>query len=227
MCVLPHQQQLHAEFNGLHGLPPGGLEQHAVLRWERAESHYGGLPVNGVRLLLLPPNHQVGRRQVRPQRVWFPVDEFARSCGQRRKSAILRVLPYQQQLQPCDCADGLRQLRLPLDDMAADEQSSAPIGGGTFRGGQLLYMPQHDLVDYCDVRSQCDGFPADKLTSTGAGGESRGLHGLPHQQQLHFNHNAYRLWKLAMPLDDLAADQQPSTPERWSTLCGDELLDMP
>jgi hypothetical protein len=56
---LPHQQQLHSKFHGLHGLPPVSLEQHAVFRRKRAESYYGGIPFNGVRLHGLPSDHQV------------------------------------------------------------------------------------------------------------------------------------------------------------------------
>lgn len=58
--VVPRQQQLHIELGGLHGLPPSRLEQHADIRWKRAESHRGGIPVIGFSLRHVPSHHEVG-----------------------------------------------------------------------------------------------------------------------------------------------------------------------
>ena len=58
--VVPRQQQLHIELGGLHGLPRNRLERHAEIRWKRAGSHQGGIPVIGFGLLHVPSHHEVG-----------------------------------------------------------------------------------------------------------------------------------------------------------------------
>jgi len=51
------------------------------------------------------------------------------------------------------------------------------------------------------------GFPLTNAHQMAPAGKSCGLHGLPHQQQLHFGHCADRLRQLGMPFDHLAADE--------------------
>jgi hypothetical protein len=50
-------------------------------------------------------------------------------------------MPHQQQLRLDDCTDGLRELRLPLDEMAADHNSGTLGVGAGFCGDKLRELP--------------------------------------------------------------------------------------
>ena len=79
--------------------------------------------------------------------VTFPIDEFSPN-GARGESCDLRVLPYQQQLHADDCTDRLRQLRMPFDDLAADQQSDTRVSGSALCRSELHDMPQHHHLDH-------------------------------------------------------------------------------
>ena len=85
---------------------------------------------------------------------------------------------------------------MPFDDLADDEQSDAPNSGSAVCRGELLGVPQHDYLDYRDVRSQHDGLGADGLSSTGPGRKSCGVYRLPRGKQLHLHRREYRLLRL-------------------------------
>lgn len=59
----------------------------------------------------------------------------------------MRPVPCGQLLDAGDSTHGLREFRVPPDNMAADQQSDALSGGSALRCGQLLDMPQPDVVD--------------------------------------------------------------------------------
>jgi hypothetical protein len=53
----------------------------------------------------------------------------------------LRGLPHQQQLQPANCADGLRDIGMPLNDVAANDDAGALDVWPEFRDGKLRKLP--------------------------------------------------------------------------------------
>lgn len=69
-------------------------------------------------------------RTIRPQHNGLPADEWPRECG-------LLGLPHQQQLQPADCADGLRDIGMPLNDVAANDDAGALDVWPQLRCGKL------------------------------------------------------------------------------------------
>jgi hypothetical protein len=75
MRLLPHQQQLHAEFSGLLWVPPGGVYQHYNDWRERSEPRDGWVSDDGFSLCHVPSDHDVVRRSFRPQRNWIPADQ--------------------------------------------------------------------------------------------------------------------------------------------------------
>jgi len=65
-------------------------------------------------------------------------------------------------------------------------------------------MPRDYYLGCGSFRSQHDWLRADQRA------RQRGLHFVPHQQQLHFGDRADRLWKLRLSFDDLAANEYSS-----------------
>ena len=62
--LLPYQQQLQPQFDGLLWLPPGGLPEHHDDWRERSEPRHGGISDFGFGVRDLPPDHHLGCRRV-------------------------------------------------------------------------------------------------------------------------------------------------------------------
>jgi len=56
---LPHQQQLHAQFDGLLWLPPSSFPKHYVDWRERTESRHGWVSDYGLGLCVMPSDHHL------------------------------------------------------------------------------------------------------------------------------------------------------------------------
>jgi hypothetical protein len=137
---LPYQQQLHIHFGeyGLLWVPPDGVDQHANAGRQHTESRFGRVP--NIAVLELPRHDELCGFDVQPHDYRLPVDQLA-PIGAGRQGDGLRAVPHQQQLHAEHSADGLRELRMPLDDMATDEQSNALDGGLSVCDGELLDVP--------------------------------------------------------------------------------------
>lgn len=91
------------------------------------------------------------------------------------------VLPYQQQLFFDDRAYRLRELRVPFNDLAADQRSSALRGWICIRGSELFHLPHDSELDDSNVRSQHGGI---YLDGNACLSESDAVYFLPCKQQL-------------------------------------------
>jgi hypothetical protein len=117
-------------------MPPVGVEQHTDARRQCAEPHRGRLPVDGLGMRELPSDHHVVGRPVRPQHHGLFADTGTRQLA-------VRPVPHQRELQSDDSADRLRQLAVPPDNLAADQQPGAlDIRRGVW-GCELREVP-HD-----------------------------------------------------------------------------------
>jgi hypothetical protein len=88
----------------------------------------------GGELRELPYDKRLELRDFRSQFNGIPIDVWPLDWA-------LRCLPHQQQLQSSDCADGLRELRMPFDEMAADHYPGTLDVGAGFCRYELLEMP--------------------------------------------------------------------------------------
>jgi hypothetical protein len=123
----------------------------------------------------LPYDQGLGRGKLRSHLNRISAYERARQCP-------LRVLPHQQQLQLDDRADGLRELRLPFDEMAADDNPRTLDIGDGFCGDELRELPYDQGVGLGVVRPQHDWLYFDRHTRLS---HTNALRVMPHQQQLH------------------------------------------
>jgi len=57
--LLPHQQQLHAQFDGLLWLPPGSFPKHYVDWRQRTEPRHGWVSDYGLGLRVMPSDHHL------------------------------------------------------------------------------------------------------------------------------------------------------------------------
>ena len=73
--VVPREQQLHAEFDGLLRVPCRGVSEHDNDRRVGAESRDGGIPDDGDAVCHVPPDHDVGRGRIQSRRNGFPADQ--------------------------------------------------------------------------------------------------------------------------------------------------------
>ena len=133
---VPHQRELHVEFDGLHGLPSTGMAEHDNPWRECAESRDLRIPDDSCGVFFVPPNYDVGRREIRSQHNGIPTNQQAHYGS-------MQPMPHQRKLFAEHRADRLRKFGLPFDDVAADEQSRALNGGPGVRGGKLLDMPHN------------------------------------------------------------------------------------
>jgi hypothetical protein len=130
-------------------------------------------------------------------------------------------VPYQQQLQPADCADRLRKLRLPFDNMAADKQSAPLKRGTSVCTVELRQLPYAEGVGYGEFRPHLDGLSADERAC------ERSVRFVPYQQQLQPADCADGMRNVRLPHDDVAADKQSGALDGRAGICADELLELP
>jgi hypothetical protein len=79
---------------------------------------------------------------------------------------------------------------MPLNDLAADQRSSALRGWICIRGSELFDLPHDSELDDSNVRSQHDGICLDGNACLS---ESDAMHFLSHKQQLLAEFNSL-LW---------------------------------
>src|SRR6267143_495050 len=73
----------------------------------------------------MPQHDFLDHGDLRSQHDGLPAD-------QRARQRALRFLPCQQQLHFDDCADGVRELRMPFDEMATDDDPGHSTSGPAF-----------------------------------------------------------------------------------------------
>jgi len=110
---------------------------------------------------------------------------------------------------------------MPFDDLATDHKSHPSIGRCGICTCELLDVPHDGQLDDSNVRPQHHGIPAHQWA------RQRGLQFVPHQQQLFFDDRSDGLRELAMPFDDLAANQYTGPLDFRSRFCGGELCYLP
>jgi hypothetical protein len=62
--LLPREQQLHPQFDGLFWLPPGSFHEHHVNGRKRTEPRHGRIPDNSFGLRDVPPDYYLGCRSL-------------------------------------------------------------------------------------------------------------------------------------------------------------------
>ena len=93
----------------------------------------------------VPHDCKLDHGDVRSQHHGIRAHQRARQCG-------LRFLPYQQQLYVDDRADRLRELTVPFDDVATNEQPGAFHIWGSFCGGELFHVSYDGELEHSGLR---------------------------------------------------------------------------
>ena len=91
-------------------------------------------------------------------------------------------MPHQQQLCADHCPDRLRELTMPFDHLATNEQPGAFHIWGGFCGSELFHVSYDDGLGRGVIRSQCHRVYFDRNTHVP---NADALRFLPYQQQLH------------------------------------------
>jgi len=178
--LVPCEQQLHAQLDGLLRLSPGSFPEHSIARRKRTEPRCGRIPNHGGAVRIVSPDYNLGCGSLQSQYNRFP-------AAQCPRDSCLQFVPRWRQLHFDDHPQRLREFRVPSNDLAADQQSGALDGGCTVRGRELFGLPFHRELDDGSFRSQHDGVCLDWVARFTVADPLRVV---PCEQQLHADLNS-------------------------------------
>jgi len=124
MRFLPCEQQLHPQFDGLLWVPPGSFPEHHDAWRERTEPRRSRVPDYGSAVCLVPHNYYLGSRSFQSCFNWLRADQCPCHCNLRSchigNNYALTI------------ARRIAEIRMPLDDLAADQSPTHAAAGASF-----------------------------------------------------------------------------------------------
>lgn len=139
--ILPlRAQPLLPEFDGLLWLPLSGFPEHCQHWRHGAQPRRRRLPDGFRAVRLVPPHYDLVGGSLQPQRIWFRADQRPRERG-------MRFVPHRRQLFLADRGDGLRELTVPFDNLAANQCAAARGDAKLVSNSKLFHLPHDGELD--------------------------------------------------------------------------------